>query len=316
MTIQLKPHEIFLLEHYVSLNYFGKVRDAWEVMVKHVDVCLASFMQNLPPTYRAQSLPEQPDIVWGGRVLPNFRNTLEALNTGFILLSHGDVKGLTYAHGPGNDFKGQMDYWAGWMTKADEDRYNELLDEAVRLAHNVVVTEGGYWKSLSLTDYAHKHGLPNPPALWPDYSVNSSVRVRTGEKTTQSGIYVPDVASCAEFLSANYAQAPAAYVKIGSNPLLHPATGEKYDDEPVYEKRSCTWFLVERTAEVGLSIDQIAPEATNLGRVAAGEECPKKGFYFTPARPDSRRLFQRGEIMPNLGGGYGATIWQLDSDQT
>jgi hypothetical protein len=67
------------------------------------------------PDYRSRQLPEQPDIVWGERVLPNFRDTLQGLCTGYIMVSHEDLAGLHFAHGPKNDFKGQMDFWSGWM---------------------------------------------------------------------------------------------------------------------------------------------------------------------------------------------------------
>lgn len=51
-------------------------------------------------------------------------------------------------------------------------------------------------------------------------------------------------------------------------------------------------------------------------RVAAAHSCPEAGFYFTPARLDSRRLFQKGDVMPELGAEYGATIWQRDVNQS
>lgn len=38
--------------------------------------------------------------------------------------------------------------------------------------------------------------------------------------------------------------------------------------------------------------------------------CPRAGFWFTPARLDSRRHFTQDEPMPDMGGDYGATIWQ------
>ncbi len=50
-------------------------------------------------------------------------------------------------------------------------------------------------------------------------------------------------------------------------------------------------------------------------RCEAGQPCPKEGWWFTPARSDSRRLLKVGEIMPSLGGDYGATIWQWDERQ-
>jgi hypothetical protein len=50
-------------------------------------------------------------------------------------------------------------------------------------------------------------------------------------------------------------------------------------------------------------------------RCEAGQPCPREGFWFTPARLASRQRFAQGEPMPDVGGGYGATIWQWDTQQ-
>jgi hypothetical protein len=316
MPRQINPQEVYLLERYISLDYFGELRETWAEMIKHVESCLESFMLNLAANYRSRPLPEQPDIVWGELVLPNFRQTLQNLNTGFILLSHGDVNGLNYANGPQNDFKGQMEFWAGWMSQADENLYSALLTKATTMAGNITRTEGAYWRPLSLSNYSDQRGLLNPPAQWLTYRIDKSVTVATGARTTKSGIYVPDVdSSCAEFLSIRYEQAPSASILVGFNDLLHPITGEKYGDEPVFKDRSCVWYLVERTANYGIAIPPSASVTGQLHRVAAGETCPETGFYLTPARPESRKLFQKGEVMPAFDTAYGSTIWQWDSNQ-
>jgi hypothetical protein len=50
-------------------------------------------------------------------------------------------------------------------------------------------------------------------------------------------------------------------------------------------------------------------------RCEAGQPCPREGFWFTPAQAHSRRHFKHGEVMPEVGGSYGATIWQWDDIQ-
>jgi Domain of unknown function (DUF1911)/Domain of unknown function (DUF1910) len=50
-------------------------------------------------------------------------------------------------------------------------------------------------------------------------------------------------------------------------------------------------------------------------RVIGGQTCPRDGLWFTPARVNSRQHFKQGEIMPVVGGDYGATIWQWDEQQ-
>ena len=50
-------------------------------------------------------------------------------------------------------------------------------------------------------------------------------------------------------------------------------------------------------------------------RCEANQHCPKTGFWFTPARAGSRQRFEAGQVMPEIGGDYGATIWQWDELQ-
>jgi hypothetical protein len=316
MSIRMNPQEIYLLERYISLEYFGEMRDTWEKMVEHVESCLQSYLSNLPAKYRAMPLPEQPDIVWGNRVLPNFRDTLHGLYTGYIMLSHGDVRGLSYAHGPKNDFKGQLDYSTSWMSKADQDLYDSLLTHAKTMAGCIAATEGAYWRPLNLSNYSDQLGPLNPPTQWPVYRINRNISVRTGVKTPQNGIYVPDLPnSCAQFLSTNYKQAPQAYVFVGFDDLQDPNAEEKYTEAPRLEKKDCIWYVVERAAESESTEQSDVAEPIQLKRVAAGQPCLETGFYFTPAHPGSRRLFQKGDMMPDLGADYGRTIWQWDMKQ-
>jgi hypothetical protein len=60
-----------------------------------------------------------------------------------------------------------------------------------------------------------------------------------------------------------------------------------------------------------------AAAAVDVGvsRAEAGQPCPRDGYWFTPARTQSRRHFTAGEIMPGVGGDYGITIWQWDKQQ-
>jgi len=49
---------------------------------------------------------------------------------------------------------------------------------------------------------------------------------------------------------------------------------------------------------------------------AADQPCPETGWWFTPAKADSRRYFKQGETMPSVGGDYGQTYWQWSPDQS
>jgi len=50
-------------------------------------------------------------------------------------------------------------------------------------------------------------------------------------------------------------------------------------------------------------------------RCDGGQPCPREGYWFTPARANSRRHFKEGEPMPDFKSDYGATIWQWDEQQ-
>ena len=50
-------------------------------------------------------------------------------------------------------------------------------------------------------------------------------------------------------------------------------------------------------------------------RCEAGQPCPREGWWFTPAKANSRRHFQQGQVMPAFSTDYGTTIWQWDERQ-
>lgn len=50
-------------------------------------------------------------------------------------------------------------------------------------------------------------------------------------------------------------------------------------------------------------------------RCEAGQACPREGWWFTPAKANSRRRFQQGEAMPAFSTDFGSTIWQWDERQ-
>lgn len=255
MKAIIDPREVYLLEKYSSIEYFGELRDIWEKMIVHAESCLDSFMKAIPHNHRKQPLYNQPDIVWRHRVLPNFRNTLRNLNDGFTLLTHGDIQGLDCAHSPLNDYKGQRDYPADWMSSADRNLFDGLMEKASSMAHKIVLTVEASWHPPTLATYIDKVVPIDFPSRWPSYRINKDISVRTGEKTRHGGIYVPDMENtCAQFLSTYRKAAPNAYVLVGFKDLFLPETGEKYDDAPVHEQRACVWYLVERLNECGTTI--------------------------------------------------------------
>src|ERR1700712_162920 len=169
MSTPLIPQEIFLLERYCQPEPFEKMRDAWAEMVKHAENMLERFMRQLPPDYRNRPLPNQPDRVWGERVLPNFRNTLQDLNSDYITLTHGDLRALDGAGGVWSDLRGQrMDYPEDWMDEVEPgaaDKFSDLGSAASFLARPIENTARQGWQEGDLTSrYAEIVTAPvNPP---------------------------------------------------------------------------------------------------------------------------------------------------------
>jgi hypothetical protein len=91
-------------------------------------------------------------------------------------------------------------------------------------------------------------------------------------------------------------------------------TPTRFDDTPenrklVTESHAEGLDTIEWTAP-GTALD-VAPKSAPAGTV-----CSRDGFWFTPAKVNSRRYFKRGEIMPVIeGASYGATVWQWDANQ-
>lgn len=53
-----------------------------------------------------------------------------------------------------------------------------------------------------------------------------------------------------------------------------------------------------------------APNTSQIGRVEAGQPCPRAGYWFTPAQNNSRRLFKQAELMPAIDtSNWGDTLW-------
>lgn len=315
MLIKFQDEQVRLLELFSSPCYFGAMRDKWEEMIGHVESCLEVYMTRLPRNYRSKPLPDQPDIVWGHRILPNFRYTLENLNEAYIKLTHGDISALGYANSVKRDFKGQLDYIADWMNEEDRKTYEDNVFAAVEIAHNIVLTDEAAWQSLDSPRFKKELDRFSESPSSRSYRINSRISVHSGEKTIVNGIYVPDVEhTCPQFLSTHRKRAPLTSVCVGTEDLFDPQNGEKYDQQNIYEEVECTWYLIEGSDHNPAS-DTNATHRPQLLRVTSDQLCPQTGFYFSPALPNSRKRFVKGDVMPSLKSTYGQTIWQWDEVQ-
>ena len=311
MPTPLIPQEIYLLERYSSAEYFDEMRQAWISMLNVAETALQQYMLNLPPDYRNRHLSQQPDTVWGERVLPNFRSTRESLDGAYIQLLGDELAALGAAYGVSSDARGQtMDYPANWMSDADEAKFYEFQGIATKRASNIAFTEDSGWYSTDLTSNYHpeSRGPLNAPYTWPTYRLNNDIKIKTEEEVKQSGIYLPECNdSCASLMVKG---AEAWEAEVGYDPKTTHAL----------RRENTTWTLVERIADSGGGIPgreeaSATLEATRI-RVEGGQTCPQAGWYFTPVQSNSRRLFKKDDVMPSLAGDYGVTIWQWDADQS
>jgi hypothetical protein len=311
MTTPLIPQEIYLLERYASLDYFERMRDEFAACVRAAEEALATFMTKLPRDYRARPLYEQPDAVWGERIIPNLQYALQGLNNGFIMLTKGEADGLRMAGNVTTSFSSiQRDYRNDWMPEPFRQSYDSREDSSRQMAWNISHTQQANWEMHSLTTrYKESNrGLLNAPNTWPQYRLNPAIRLKTDAKVPQNGVYIPDASSgCAQYLIEGYEAWDCSV-------LTNPADIKDRRDTRV----PTVWTLVERIANSGGGI----PGATDLHiagvrlRAAAGEPCPRAGYWFTPARLNSRLAFRAGEVMPDVGGDYGVTIWQWHETQS
>lgn len=316
----LIPQEIYLLERYTSKEYFVLARDAWDEMVRHVEACLDLFMRELPADYRNRPLWNQPDVVWGERVLPNFRLTRDHVNDAYIRLTHGDKQALGAASRITSDFRGQSDSSPAWMGEASvakavpnaEAEYYELLHQAVRPASNIATTVDSQWPwTLLGSRYNNiERGELDPPMRWPKYRLNHDVRVSTGKLAPQTGVYLPTVSeSSPRFL-------------IEGNEVYRALVGLNADHNQYREKVPGDWILIERIPGEFVDdplTDLLSGEVTltRVERVPAGKPCPETGWWHTPAKANSRRYFKQGETFPNIEGSeYGSTFWLWTQDQS
>ena len=313
MTTPLIPQEIYLLERYSSAAYFGELRDHFATLVRAAEEALDHFMRHLPPDYRSRALNEQPDAVWGERIIPNLQWTLEALETGYIQMTGADWDAMGLAGNVKGAFAAiNRDYSSDWMPKPFEEVFDAEWRKSSRLASNIFISQQGGWEMDSLTArYKDENRGPlNAPSTWPLYRLNHTVRVKTDEKVPQNGIYLPDAnASSAQVMIEGY-KANEAIITLLNEPRYQ--NGEYKD-----ALKPTTWTLVERIAETGGGTPG-DPDPVKAGvrlRAMAGEVCPRTGHWFTPARANSRSRFEAGQTMPDAGGTWGTTIWQWDEQQ-
>lgn len=183
---EIRPQEIYLLERYSSAEYFKELVEAFQNMLDAAERALDIFMSDLPYDYRDRHISEQPDVVWGELVLPNFRSTMDSLHYGYKELLEGDLSALQYAGNVTGAFRGQTaDYLADWMDEVNYKQFKDWQNEASQFASNINGTVFGSWPVTFLTtEYDPEFfGELNLPESLPIYRLNPYIYINRRDST-------------------------------------------------------------------------------------------------------------------------------------
>ncbi|MGP5174488.1 hypothetical protein [Psychrobacter immobilis] len=295
----IRPQEIYLLERYSSPVYFKEMRDAFANMLEAAEYALELFVNDLPFDYRTRPLNQQPDIVWGERVLPNLRDTLDSLNVGYQELLKGDLVAIRYGGNVQSDFRAiSTDYDFDWMPKQQQLDYEKWRREASLRASNMKITSyfGWYLYSLIENHSIESKGALNAPESWPIYSLNQQYSVEVDEVVPVAGIYVP-----------NRADASAQVLLDG---MLANEANVGYDPDTTHSvgRAPVTWMLVERIADSGGGSSVVLESS----RCEANQPCPQTGYWWSPASQELQH-FQAEDIMPDMTKGRWETVWYFNA---
>ena len=104
-------------------------------------------------------------------------------------------------------------------------------------------------------------------------------------------------------------------IEAGAIAYLYNVDDDSFRDHIVYPKA-----LVDYARELDKRPQSLASSEGPGGdmrlRVEGGKSCPQTGYWFTPAKANSRCHFKEGDIMPVYGSSdYGVTIWQWSPEQ-
>lgn len=270
-----------------------------------------------------------PIPYWGGKV----EEAVKHFDAALALYRAGNFDGmLTIKGGVSDALRGFTETYVTWLGD-EQDLFFKLLNDGNRpLSHGLYVRQmqtqfqSDRYLRRGLTDWATE--LPEDDAIpsWkilnfedevfsslptqiPEYGADTSVTCVTGQIVPWTGMWVP---------ARGMGTAALAYAEQGLQ-IMQPAYEvAEWDDDGYgiksYFPEDVVWHPVKPTGRM-ISYPKGECLAGGQLRCESGRPCPVPGYWFTPARANSRRRFEGDEVMPNVGGDFGATIWQWDLDQ-
>ena len=233
-----------------------------------------------------------------------------------------------------------LDFWCGGTGSVTERKAEDQV-APLNASNALVIIHPDYgWK---LNDPAY-HNFP--PTL-PEVPHPSTTVIDTGAEVPFDGIYEPEWgpmqdpsnSGLIDKLKAAFGGKPSLTntgdpqaglattrrAETGCmNYLLAHTQAPLYQDGELDKPMPVTWRLIWKDERY---LDGVVPpeEAEFLApasetpverlRCEAGQPCPREGWWFTPAKLDSRRHSKQGEAMPDLKSDWGSVIWQWDTRQ-
>lgn len=282
-----------------------------------------------------------PAPYWSGvleDILANFDNGLAALKEGnfdpmmaecarLMSVPRGLSEGIQWLEGSENvrmlDFVDEA-YAICSRFLAGMSMSNTFENERYRNRtadwHREVPDDLGIVSNNILRNHEPKiYGVIGRPNAIPEYSPDITTTCKTGEIVPWTGVWVPVTGMGTAALA--FARQGVQVMQPAYELAREFAEGEYLEASKVVDT---AWHPVKPTGRM-IPLPPLAgsaasgPEGTtppaSTARCDSGQPCPQSGFWSTPARPNSRRRFMAGEIMPAVGGDYGATIWQWDESQ-
>jgi hypothetical protein len=159
------------------------------------------------------------------------------------------------------------------------------------------------------TNYFDGPPFPAIPDPLQEYVIDRSIACQTGDEVPWTGVWYPDTGLERHSL---------AFAVKGLR--MQPAFRIVKTIEELESESDGAMFYSPETVAVATTWHPVVPsgrqvEANRELRTKAGEPCPKAGIWQPMDTGASRRAYEAGETMANLGSAYGLTVWRWEADR-
>ncbi|TVO60062.1 hypothetical protein [Denitromonas ohlonensis] len=270
-----------------------------------------------------------PVPYWGGKM----DHLLQTFDNAKAALVHGEYSPMiAFCGGLKSIPRGFRESNMEWLSEPDQEELMNRLDAAYGIASDFsraltmsnMYSSDGYkdatkdWHYCvpedmgivgnNIARYYENDIFPQLPAEIPEYAADTTVTCKTGDIVPWTGVWVPTtgMGSAALVFARKHLQIMQASYEVTKN-----------GDDETFTVVDTSFHPVKPTGRM-IPHPALAssPTTANRPNVPANQPCPEAGWWFTPAKPDSRRYFKQGETMPSMGGDYGQTFWQWSPDQS